>query len=105
MISPNQIRDQLASYLAHEVSFAEFEDWLIDYSWNMHKDSSSDTQDLVTEINSAIYEYLDGYISEEDLRFRLSPQVQRYRLMAANASPLYRPASSSSLESRQLVYG
>jgi hypothetical protein len=105
MVSPNDIRNQLASYLANEVAFAQFEDWLIDNAWNMHKDSSVEAQELVTEINSVIYEYLDGYINENALRLRLAPQVQRYRVMAASATPLYRPASSSSLESRRLAYG
>ncbi len=107
MISLRQIRDELASYLAREISFAEFEDWLIDHSWNMHKDSSEDAQELVHSINAFIYEYLDKYVDEDWLRAQLRPHVQHYRVVGANvvATPVYRPSSSSPVEKRQLAYG
>ena len=108
MITVNQIRNQLASYLAREVSFAEFEDWLIDQSWNMHKDSSDEAQQLVNEINTSIYDYLDQRVSEDYLRTKLHPYLQRYNLVVANVTtgPVYRPGQSSSpAERRQLAYG
>ena len=76
MISLNEIRDQLVSYLARQKSFAEFEDWLIDHSWDMHKDSAEQAQELVHEVNALIYEYLDRRLSEGQLRLRLRPYVQ-----------------------------
>ena len=78
MLNESQIREQLADYLADELSYQEFEDWLIQSSWNMHQDSSRDTQELVSDINLLIYEYLDGHIDEEKLRVALRPFVERY---------------------------
>lgn len=75
MISVNQIRDRLASYVANEIPFEQFEDWLLGHSWNLHRDSSEAAQKLVHEIKSAIYEYLDGDIEEPDLKLLLSPHV------------------------------
>jgi hypothetical protein len=107
MISVNEIRSAIASYLANDISFAQFEDWLIDHSWNMHKDSPVEAQDFVHAINASIYEYLDKYVDENYLKVQLRPHVQQYRVAAANVSvsPLYRPSSSSGVERRQLAYG
>ncbi len=107
MISFKEIRDELASYLARDISFAQFEDWLIDHSWDMHKDSPEEVQELVHEINASIYEYLDQYIDEDVLKARLRPHVQLYRVVGANVSvsPVFRPSSSSPVERRQLAYG
>ena len=77
MINVNEIRNHLASYLAQHVSFSEFEDWLIDNSWNMHKDSSNEAQELVNEINASIYEYLDKHVDEHQLKAKLGAHLQR----------------------------
>jgi len=52
----------------------------------MHKDSSDEAQEIVHEINSSIYEYLDGHLEEQSLKARLAPHVQRYRVVAAMLS-------------------
>ena len=78
MLNESQIREQLADYLAGELSYHDFEDWLIQASWNMHQDSSQDAQELVSDISLLIYEYLDGHIDEEKLRVALRPFVEHY---------------------------
>jgi hypothetical protein len=103
MITINEIRNQLASYLVGETPFEPFEDWLITNSWNMHLDSSQDAQELIHEINASIYEYLDGYIDEARLERQLSPFVEGYRaslIFATSAPPppTYQPSSSSPAE-------
>jgi hypothetical protein len=103
MISVNQIREQLASYIANELSFAQFEDWLLAQSWNMHQDSSGEAQQLVHEIKSPMYEFLDGYIDEPALRVQLRPHVQNYYIRTL--TPLvYQPSSSSLVEERRIAY-
>ena len=78
MLDESQIREHLADYLGGELSYHEFEDWLIQDSWNMHQDSPEDAQDLVSDINLLIYEYLDGHIDEEKLKAALRPFVENY---------------------------
>jgi hypothetical protein len=68
MLRIEELREQLASYIANEIPFAVFEDWLIDQSWDMHKDSPVDAQELVHSINVSIFKYLDQYISEAALK-------------------------------------
>lgn len=108
MISVNQIREQLASYVANELAFPLFEDWLLAHSWNMHQDSSSEAQQLVHEIKSSIYEYLDGYIDENNLRARLRPYVQQYNVVAhfgaISEAPRFLPSSSSRAEASRMEY-
>jgi len=109
MISISQIREQLISYIANEISFVNFEDWLLAESWNMHLDSSSEARQLVHEIKSSIYEYLDGYIDENTLRVRLRPHVQQYRAVAYfGVTPLealsFQPSLSSPVEASRMEY-
>jgi hypothetical protein len=71
MIRIQELRERLISYIANEISFADFEDWLIDRSWDMHKDSTVEAQELVHSINASIFKYLDGYINERSLKIEL----------------------------------
>ena len=71
MLRIEELREQLASYIANEIPFSVFEDWLIDQSWDMHKDSPVDAQELVHSINESIFKYLDQYISEAVLKREL----------------------------------
>ncbi len=78
MITMNQIKDHLTSYITDEESFSAFQSWLVDYSWDMHKDSSADAQKLAHELNELIYDYLDEYIDETTLKAQLAPFVTRH---------------------------
>jgi hypothetical protein len=73
MIYVIEIKQRLFDYLTGKHSFEQFEDWLIKHSWDMHKDSSKTAQDLVIDIQGVIYEYLDGYLDEPELKTKLKP--------------------------------
>lgn len=75
MITTNEIRDEALRYLKGDVDFEAFEDWLIDHSWNMHKDSAADAQCLARNIEHYIYEYLDGITDEAQLKETLRSLV------------------------------
>lgn len=78
MIAVREIRNQLASYLANEITFEQFEDWLIIQSQNMHLDSSLQAQELVNGIEENIFQYLDDLMDELMLKSRLSPYIRTY---------------------------
>lgn len=100
MIRIQELRERLVSYIANEISFAEFEDWLIDRSWDMHKDSAVEAQDLVHAVNAAIFKYLDGFINERSLKTELLALVkdQTVDLVVSDAqAPIIRQSWDSAV--------
>jgi len=79
MITESQIREHIASFLAGEESLDAFEDWLVQNSWNMHRDSSEAAQQLVAEIELRLSEYSSGHLDEGALRNELRSFVEWYR--------------------------
>lgn len=79
MINENQIRTRLALYLRKLNSLDQFEDWIAESSWNMHKDSSEDAQKLASAIELRLGEHSSGHLDEDamrdELRKLLNPSV------------------------------
>lgn len=71
MIQEYEVRDQLISLLSGDVSLDDFEDWLTTSSWNMHQHSPRAAQELVGDIELALFEYSNGLLDEDQLRMRL----------------------------------
>ncbi len=71
MIREMEVRRKLADLLAGRLDLEEFEDWLVQRSWNMHLDSSSGAQDLVSAIELALAEHSSSHLSEESLHDKL----------------------------------
>ena len=67
MISEYQICRQIKRLLANKFSLDDFEDWLVQSSWNMHLDSDSKAQDLVWKIELSLAEYSSDYLDEAEL--------------------------------------
>ncbi|MGB8989947.1 MAG: hypothetical protein WCC37_25345 [Candidatus Sulfotelmatobacter sp.] len=81
MIAENQIREKLGRYLRQELSLDQFEDWIAQQSWNMHKDSSESAQKLASAIELRLAEHSNGHLDEpilrEELRQFANPPVVR----------------------------
>lgn len=109
MVTVSQVRNTLADYVVGTISFEQFEDWLIDHSWNMHQDSPDDARELVLDINEFIYQYLDDYIDEDGLKNHLQLFVKQYEAQAsfAGARSLqeFLVSSSSPSQSVEAVFG
>jgi hypothetical protein len=71
MIAESQIREQIGHYLRGEISLDAFEDWLVQRSWNMHKDSAGDAQRLVSAVELRLAEHSSGHLDENALRAEL----------------------------------
>jgi hypothetical protein len=76
MIEENQIRVRLLALSDLE----EFEDWLAQESWNMHRDSDQRAQSLVGKIELALAEYSNGHVSESELRQQLRNLARTYEV-------------------------
>src|SRR2546426_7914376 len=68
MIAENQIREKLARYLRGEISLDHLEDWVVEQSWNMHRDSDDAAQQLAAAIELRLAEHSSGHLDEASLR-------------------------------------
>jgi len=82
MISELEVRRKLSELLACQLSLEEFEDWLVQRSWNMHLDSSAGAQDLVSTLELALSEHSSGHLSEESLFDQLRSLLKKSTLSA-----------------------
>ncbi|HET9407081.1 MAG TPA: hypothetical protein VFO39_07570 [Candidatus Sulfotelmatobacter sp.] len=87
MIAEHQIRQQLAKYLHDEMSLDHFEDWFVQRSWNMHRDSMDAAQKLASAIELRLAEHSSGHLSENDLREELLPFVTTYNAVVSFGQP------------------
>ena len=100
MISQSDVRKKLIAYLKDSISLADFEDWLVSESWNMHTDSDQVAIDLVDDIELALSEYSNKYLTLQELNKRLwraASQVVTIANLDSVRSPyqVYKNANSS----------
>ncbi len=95
MISDRDLREQLLDYLLKNINLDEFEDWLVQNTWNVHKWGSKETQDLAYSIEAKLAEHSGDHINEEVLRKNLLPLAQEY--VAYIGSPQLSTSSSSTI--------
>jgi hypothetical protein len=80
VIAESHIREKLIRFLSNDISLDLFEDWLVQQSWNMHKDSNEAALRLASAIELRLAEYSSGHLSECGLRDELRPFVTNYSL-------------------------
>src|SRR5207253_2856861 len=61
----------------------QFEDWLVQRSWNMHADSTEAAQRLASAIELRLAEHSSGHLDEAALRQELLPLVTTYKATVA----------------------
>ena len=99
MVSSNEVRNRLADAIEGQVSFDEFEDWLVQYSWNVHQSKDFDLQRLVFAIELALAERSSGHLDDEGLvrELRAVLSVVPVNLETEAAPIAVKSGSSSSL--------
>jgi hypothetical protein len=89
MIAESQIREKLGRYLRGEWALEQFEDWIAQSSWNMHKDSDELAQKLASAIELRLAEHSSGHLDEcalrDELRQLVNPKVVQIVFGAAPA--------------------
>ncbi len=78
MIAESQIREKLGRFLSGEMSLDQFEDWLVQRSWNMHQHSDESAQKLASAIELRLAEHSSGHLDGAALRDELRPFVTNY---------------------------
>jgi hypothetical protein len=76
MIQENEIRAKLLSLS----DLNEFEDWVVEQSWNMHRDSEPNAQKLVGKIELALAEFHAGHMRESVVRQMLRNLARTYEV-------------------------
>ena len=78
MVNEGEIRNRLAEALAQS-QLAEFEDWFIQNTWNVHKSGDEDLIRLVYSIELRLAEHSSGHLSKAALRNELQEISSRQR--------------------------
>jgi hypothetical protein len=83
-----EIREQIARYLAGQISLQDFEDWFVARSWNFHEAATPLMQEIVSQVELLLAEHSNSHLDEQSLRQKLLPLVTDYVVE-------YRPDSSA----------
>ena len=67
----HQIRYKLDDWMNGRVSLAEFEDWFVPATWNIHQSGDQEAASIVNEIELNLSEYSGGHLSQEELRIAM----------------------------------
>lgn len=78
MLAYAELRNELVRLLAEEISLDSFEDWFVQRSWNMHKDSDLVAQRLAYAVELRLAEHDSGQLSESELRKELLQLSRQY---------------------------
>jgi len=62
------VRAKIAAVLANEISVEDFARWIMSNSWNMHRDSSAESVELVSSIHLLLAERDESIYSDDDFR-------------------------------------
>lgn len=106
MIKENEIRVELVKYLAGDQSLDDFEDWLVQQSWDMHRDSDHAAQKLASKVELLLAEHSSAHINETSLKAELRPLVSKYNVSlslgaSASSANVVTSTSSNSMSRQQ----
>ena len=68
-----QIREQVAEYIAGELSLAQLKDWIMPVLWETDRDADPTAYALAAEINARLIEYSNGDWLDSEVRDLLDP--------------------------------
>jgi len=66
---------RLLEWIEGDVSLDEFEDWFVPATWNIHRASDPEAEDLTDEIELSLAEYSGGHLTIEELKAELAKLV------------------------------
>jgi hypothetical protein len=104
MANLQEIRRELARFLAHEVTLDAFNEWLSRNTWNIQRESSP-VKDLVGAIELMLVEFSNGHRSETEVREHLTALLpnREFTIVFDNSLRALPTATTSSSTSYQTV--
>ena len=105
MVTSDEVRNRLADAIEGQLSFDEFEDWLVQCSRNVHQSKDFDLQRLVFAIELPLAERSSGHLDDEGLlrELRTVLSVVPVNLETEAAPIAVKSGSSSSLTLQQAL--
>ena len=98
MANASEIRTHLADWLDGKFSLAEFEDWFVPETWNVHKSNDPEAESLADEIELRLSEYSGGHLRAEQLREELKELANSNRSLVSQVNVLHYGEKTSSSE-------
>jgi hypothetical protein len=71
MIQEFEVRQKMADAVEMKISVIDFIRWIMSNSWNMHRDSSREAVDLVSQIHLLMAERDDFLLSDPEFLYEL----------------------------------
>ena len=94
MISERDVRAKIAAAVSREIPLRDFADWILSNSWDMQKDSSAASVDLVASVELLLSERDDDVYTESQFLRRLQGLLDTIVVSPARNAP-FRTASCS----------
>jgi hypothetical protein len=77
MVSAQELRAKIASYVSGEVSLDDLDEWFSANTWNMHQDDSdAEAQELAAKVELLLAEHSSGHLLDGELRSDLQREIQ-----------------------------
>ena len=81
MVSGSAIREKLAAFFARQIDLDEFEDWLVQSTWNVHQSGDESARELAHAIELRLAEHSAGHLTGEALRRELLPFLRGFQTL------------------------
>jgi hypothetical protein len=95
-----EIREQLARYIAGDISLGAFREWFSPRAWNIDQRADASTARVVHEIDLMLAEFDHGDWTEEEVKRLLNPLVIENTSIYFHAAPWVQVSTSSVLGSQ-----
>ncbi len=96
------IREHVSRYLAGEIDLRAFRDWFVPFAWNIERRASTETAEVVHQIDLVLSEFEHGDWSEAEVRDHLAPLVQNSRVRVQEKSWVVAISNRSALEQQRV---
>jgi hypothetical protein len=100
MLKEREIRDQLASYLASQITLADLSSWIYSVTWDLEAGTDPNARDLAYKILGRLAEHSSAGFSEDDLRASLLPIANNITRWGLAVNALEMGSSSQVLPGR-----
>ena len=95
-----EILEQLARYIAGDISLGAFREWFSPLAWNIDRRADAHTVRIVHDIDLALAEFDHGDWTEDEIKQQFSPLVKENISICFDETPWVQTSTSSVLGSQ-----